>query len=290
MAHQARINTVVESLTRGPRNVVFPQKNGQVQPVSEVFGQNVFTRTEMAKMLPKPVYKTFIQTLKGKSTIDKVTADAIAHAAKVWSIERGATHFTHWFQPLNDSTAEKHDSFLTLKSSFVDGSEVVSSVDLMPDLTWSNIYMLCASKRLLPLIPSPALNYYNLNLMLHPSLQVVCVVPLRLVVILFGIPRGTSVDMDLWHTSKTNIDIFILLVPCSSKKVLTVLLSSIFLPSSSPTTVKLWMKSPSFWDLPRFWNVSLLRSSMPLNPRIPVSYHKSRERGRGWCELIRFKF
>lgn len=129
MAHQARINTVVESLTRGPRNVVFPQKNGQVQPVSEVFGQNVFTRTEMAKMLPKPVYKTFIQTLKGKSTIDKVTADAIAHAAKVWSIERGATHFTHWFQPLNDSTAEKHDSFLTLKSSFVDGSEVVTAID-----------------------------------------------------------------------------------------------------------------------------------------------------------------
>lgn len=126
MAHQARINTVVESLTRGPRNVIFPQKNGQVQPVSEIFGQNVFTRSEMAKMLPKPVYKTFVQTLKGKSTIDKVTADAIAHAAKVWSIERGATHFTHWFQPLNDSTAEKHDSFLTLKSSFVDGSEVVS--------------------------------------------------------------------------------------------------------------------------------------------------------------------
>ncbi|CEP15758.1 hypothetical protein [Parasitella parasitica] len=129
MAHQARINTVVESLTRGPRNVVFPQKNGQVQPVSEIFGQNVFTRSEMAKMLPKPVYKTFIQTLKGKSKIDKVTADAIAHAAKVWSIERGATHFTHWFQPLNDSTAEKHDSFLTLKSSFVDGSEVVSAID-----------------------------------------------------------------------------------------------------------------------------------------------------------------
>ncbi|KAI8642695.1 glutamine synthetase type III N terminal-domain-containing protein [Parasitella parasitica] len=129
MAHQARINTVVESLTRGPRNVVFPQKNGQVQPVSEIFGQNVFTRSEMAKMLPKPVYKTFVQTLKGKSTIDKVTADAIAHAAKVWSIERGATHFTHWFQPLNDSTAEKHDSFLTLKSSFVDGSEVVTAID-----------------------------------------------------------------------------------------------------------------------------------------------------------------
>ena len=126
MAHQARINTVVESLTRGPRNVEFPSRNGQVKPVSEIFGQNVFSRSEMSKMLPKPVFKTFMETLKGKSTIDKVTADAIAHAAKVWAIEKGATHFTHWFQPLNDSTAEKHDSFLTLKTSSVDGSQVVS--------------------------------------------------------------------------------------------------------------------------------------------------------------------
>ncbi|KAI7892160.1 uncharacterized protein EV154DRAFT_463050 [Mucor mucedo] len=129
MAHQARINSVVESLTKAPRTVDFPQKNGQVQPMSEIFGQNVFSRNEMAKMLPKPVYKTFVQTLKGKHTMDRVTADAIAHAVKVWSIERGATHFTHWFQPLNDCTAEKHDAFLTLKSSFVDGSEVVTAID-----------------------------------------------------------------------------------------------------------------------------------------------------------------
>lgn len=126
MAHEARISTVVESLTKAPRYIELPQKNGQVKPVSEVFGQNVFSRNEMSKMLPKPVYKRFIQTLTGKSTIDRVTADAIAHAAKVWAIERGATHFTHWFQPLNDSTAEKHDSFLTLKSTFVDGAEMVS--------------------------------------------------------------------------------------------------------------------------------------------------------------------
>jgi glutamine synthetase len=79
----------------------------------------------MAKMLPKPVYKTFVEISKGKKTMDKATADAIAHAVKVWAIERGATHFTHWFQPLNDGTAEKHDSFLSLKSTFVDGSEVV---------------------------------------------------------------------------------------------------------------------------------------------------------------------
>jgi glutamine synthetase len=126
MADQARINTVVESLTKAPRSVIFPQKNGQIQPISEIFGQNVFTRKEMAKYLPKPVYKTFVSSLKGKQRMDKVTADAIAHAVKVWAIERGATHFTHWFQPLNDSTAEKHDSFLTLKSTFIDGAEQVN--------------------------------------------------------------------------------------------------------------------------------------------------------------------
>ncbi|CEG73488.1 hypothetical protein RMATCC62417_08862 [Rhizopus microsporus] len=129
MAHQARLNTVVESLTKSPRYVEFPSKNGQVQPLSSNFGKNVFTRTEMAKMLPKPVYKTFVEISKGKKTMDKATADAIAHAVKVWAIERGATHFTHWFQPLNDGTAEKHDSFLSLKSTFVDGSEVVTAID-----------------------------------------------------------------------------------------------------------------------------------------------------------------
>lgn len=125
MAHQARVNTVVESLTKAPRYVQFPSKNGQILPISEIFGKNVFSRNEMSKMLPKPVYKTFIEIMKGKTNMDKATADAIAHAVKVWAIERGATHFTHWFQPQNDGTAEKHDSFLTLKSSFVDGSEVV---------------------------------------------------------------------------------------------------------------------------------------------------------------------
>ncbi|KAI9280006.1 glutamine synthetase type III N terminal-domain-containing protein [Sporodiniella umbellata] len=129
MSHQARVSTVVESLNRPPRNVDFPNINGQVKPLSSCFGKNVFTRSEMSRMLPKPVYKTFIDTMRGKQTLDKPTADAIAHAIKVWATERGATHFTHWFQPLNDGTAEKHDSFLTLKSAFVDGSEVVTAID-----------------------------------------------------------------------------------------------------------------------------------------------------------------
>lgn len=70
--------------------------------------------------------QSFMKQLKGNQTLDKVTADAIAHAVKVWAIERGATHFTHWFQPMTDSTAEKHDSFLSLKTNYVNGFEEVS--------------------------------------------------------------------------------------------------------------------------------------------------------------------
>ncbi|CAO3650748.1 unnamed protein product [Cunninghamella blakesleeana] len=131
MAHQARVNSVVDSLTKAPRNVKFPTaKDGsRLLSTSEIFGENVFSLKVMATMLPKPVYKNFIKQLKGNETLDKVTADAIAHAVKVWAIQRGASHFTHWFQPLNDSTAEKHDSFLSLKSNFVDGFEEVTAID-----------------------------------------------------------------------------------------------------------------------------------------------------------------
>ncbi|ORZ13115.1 hypothetical protein BCR42DRAFT_419212 [Absidia repens] len=132
MAHEARVNSVVGSLAKAPRNVQFPttkEGGGRLQSTSEIFGQNVFSLKEMSKMLPKPVYKNFVKQLKGNETLDKVTADAIAHAVKVWAIQRNASHFTHWFQPLNDSTAEKHDSFLTMKSNFVDGFEEVTAID-----------------------------------------------------------------------------------------------------------------------------------------------------------------
>ncbi|KAF7722376.1 hypothetical protein EC973_003186 [Apophysomyces ossiformis] len=129
MSHQARINTTVESLTRSSRNIEFPTKNGRLQSVSEIFGKNVFSLKEMAQGLPKPVFKDFMRQLKGNQTLDRVTADAIAHAVKVWALERGATHFTHWFQPLTDSTAEKHDSFLTLKTNYASGFEEVTALD-----------------------------------------------------------------------------------------------------------------------------------------------------------------
>ncbi|ORX61396.1 glutamine synthetase/guanido kinase [Hesseltinella vesiculosa] len=129
MAHAARISSVVDSLTKAPRNIAFPSKDGVPKPSSEIFGENVFSSKVMAKMLPKPVFKNFIKQLKGNESLDKGTADAIAHAVKVWAIQRGASHFTHWFQPVNDSTAEKHDSFLTLKSNYEEGLEEVTAID-----------------------------------------------------------------------------------------------------------------------------------------------------------------
>ncbi|KAI8379545.1 uncharacterized protein BYT42DRAFT_613841 [Radiomyces spectabilis] len=129
MSHQARIDSVTATLAKPSRDVEFAKKNGRLQPVSEIFGENVFTFQEMSKHLPKSVFRSFMKQLQGNCTLDKVTADAIAHAVKVWALERGATDFTHWFQPLNDSTAEKHDSFLTLKSSFANGFGEVTAID-----------------------------------------------------------------------------------------------------------------------------------------------------------------
>ena len=81
--------------------------------VAEIFGENVFNDTVMKERLPKNVYKNLKLAMKGEKELDLETADVIAHEMKEWAIEKGATHYTHWFQPLTGSTAEKHDSFIS---------------------------------------------------------------------------------------------------------------------------------------------------------------------------------
>ena len=83
--------------------------------LSKLFGQNVYSLKQMQETLPKPVYANVVQQMSGSMALDRQSADAVAHAVKVWAIERGATHFTHWFQPQTNHTAEKHDSFLSLQ-------------------------------------------------------------------------------------------------------------------------------------------------------------------------------
>jgi len=81
--------------------------------VAEIFGENVFNDTVMQARLPKKVYSKLHQIIAEGGELDSETADVIAHEMKEWAIEKGATHFTHWFQPLTGVTAEKHDSFIT---------------------------------------------------------------------------------------------------------------------------------------------------------------------------------
>jgi len=82
------------------------------RPVSEVFGSNVFNRSVMRTLLPKSAYRALIRCLDHGERLDPSLADTVANAMKDWAISRGATHFTHWFQPMTGLTAEKHDSFL----------------------------------------------------------------------------------------------------------------------------------------------------------------------------------
>ena len=81
--------------------------------ISEIFASCVFNEDVMRERLPKDVYKSLINTIANGKEIDAGIADVVAGAMKDWAIEHGATHFTHWFQPLTGVTAEKHDAFLT---------------------------------------------------------------------------------------------------------------------------------------------------------------------------------
>ncbi|MAQ92559.1 MAG: glutamine synthetase type III [Rhodothermaceae bacterium] len=87
--------------------------HAMVQDVEKTFGQNTFGLSEMKSRLPKAVFKKLTATIDKGEPFDETVADAVALAMKEWAVERGATHYTHWFQPLTGRTAEKHDSFIT---------------------------------------------------------------------------------------------------------------------------------------------------------------------------------
>ncbi len=81
--------------------------------VTSIFGENVFNETVMKARLPKETYKQLMKTIEGGEKLDPSVANVVANAMKDWALEKGATHFTHWFQPLTGVTAEKHDSFIS---------------------------------------------------------------------------------------------------------------------------------------------------------------------------------
>ena len=88
------------------------EKINDKRTVEEIYGEDVFNLRTMKDYLPKPVYKSLKSTIKLGESIDPEIADEVANAMKRWAISKGASHYTHWFQPLTGSTAEKHDSFI----------------------------------------------------------------------------------------------------------------------------------------------------------------------------------
>ena len=85
--------------------------------VLDFFAEDVFDTAKMAAHLSKATYKKLIATINGRQTLDPSIADEVANAMKEWAVSRGATHYTHWFQPLTGGTAEKHDSFLEFSAN-----------------------------------------------------------------------------------------------------------------------------------------------------------------------------
>ena len=80
--------------------------------VPELFGSMVFDDATMKERLPKETYKALKKTMKNGDPLDINVANIVANAMKDWALEKGATHYTHWFQPMTGVTAEKHDSFI----------------------------------------------------------------------------------------------------------------------------------------------------------------------------------
>lgn len=114
----------IHILIRKERVAAVQQKMGvlQMSNVSELFGSMVFNDAVMREKLPKNTYKALKQTIKDGKPLDISVANVVAHAMKDWAIEKGVTHFTHWFQPMTGITAEKHDSFI---SPMKDGSVIM---------------------------------------------------------------------------------------------------------------------------------------------------------------------
>ena len=82
------------------------------EAATELFGANVFNDVVMRERLPKKVYEDLKRTIREGAELNRATAEVVANTMKDWAVERGATHYTHWFQPLTGVTAEKHDSFI----------------------------------------------------------------------------------------------------------------------------------------------------------------------------------
>ena len=102
-----RFQVVEEAFSKKPLEVIAP-----LERPSEYYGKYVFTRDKMYKYLQKDVYEKLVDVIDNGAVLDRSIADAVAKGMKQWADENGVTHYTHWFQPLTEGTAEKHDAFI----------------------------------------------------------------------------------------------------------------------------------------------------------------------------------
>ncbi|WP_317322999.1 glutamine synthetase III [Leyella lascolaii] len=102
-----RFEVVAEAFKKKPQETVTPAERP-----SEYFGKYVFNRAKMYKYLPCDIYEQLIDVMDNGTRLDRSIADAVAKGMKQWAVENGVTHYTHWFQPLTEGTAEKHDAFI----------------------------------------------------------------------------------------------------------------------------------------------------------------------------------
>src|SRR5450755_3913728 len=101
----------IDNLTTTPESTL----PGSVK-ISAIFGENVFTQKTTREFLSDEAYKSLVASIRGGKRIDRAVANQIAAGMRQWAESKGVTHFTHWFQPLTGTTAEKHDSFFTIKA------------------------------------------------------------------------------------------------------------------------------------------------------------------------------
>ena len=107
MANELRFQVVGEAFKKRQHDVKTPSERP-----SEYFGKKVFNRQKMYKYLSKDVYEKMVDVIDNGSRLDRTVANAVAEGMILWAKENGVTHYTHWFQPLTEGTAEKHDSFI----------------------------------------------------------------------------------------------------------------------------------------------------------------------------------
>lgn len=115
----SRFSALAISNSRKPIELEYPKEK-----ISEYFGIYVFDKSKMKKFLPKEAYNKVMYAIEEGERIDRKVADLVASGMKAWATEMGATHYTHWFQPLTSATAEKHDGFLDIS-----GGEVFENFD-----------------------------------------------------------------------------------------------------------------------------------------------------------------